>query len=97
MTSSWCGQYTFIWIRFRQVRVEQVEADASLLGGQVELDRDRHQPELDRPPPHRSRHVRAVLPCDSVPPARAGPVRTGRVHRGSKYPIRNHPYYADGP
>ncbi|MGH2418551.1 MAG: Ku protein [Candidatus Limnocylindria bacterium] len=25
------------------------------------------------------------------------PVRRGRVHRPSKYPSRNHPYYADGP
>ena len=37
--------------------VEHVEADAVLrLGGQVELDGNRHQPELDGPLPHCARH-----------------------------------------
>ena len=36
--------------------VEQVEADAGALGGQVQLHRDGDQAELDRPPPHGSRH-----------------------------------------
>ena len=36
--------------------VQHVEADAALLGGQIELDRDGDQPELDRSPPHGSRH-----------------------------------------
>ena len=37
--------------------VEHVEADlVARLRRQIELDRDRHQPELDRSLPHRSRH-----------------------------------------
>ena len=38
------------------VGVEHVEADALRLRGQVQLDRDRDQPELDGALPHRTRH-----------------------------------------
>ena len=53
--------------------VEQVEADGAAFGRQVELDRNRHQPELDRPPPHRTCHCRPRC-CDLAarPWGRAG-------------------------
>ena len=47
--------------RQHEVAEEQVEADSALLGGQVKLDRDGDQPELDRPPPHGSSHWTFLL------------------------------------
>ncbi len=42
--------------------VEHVERDPPRLGREVEPHGDRHQAELDRPPPHRSRHDRFRAP-----------------------------------
>src|SRR6184192_1310662 len=69
--------------------VEQVERDALRRGGRVELDRNRDQPERDRPGPggvcrHRL-HDSTMLPImreGLIPPTDSAPQTTERRHLG---------------